>query len=48
LPRIAALRNMMGNVDDDDARQTSHSEKVSDAGRRFDPGGGVSRSEFPD
>ncbi len=29
LPRIATLRNMMGTVDDNDARQSSHPKKIS-------------------
>jgi hypothetical protein len=47
LPGIAALSNMMRNVDDYDPRQTSHSDKVSDGGRPFDRGEVISRSEFP-
>jgi len=30
LPGIAALRNMMGNVYDNYARQSSHSQKISE------------------
>lgn len=30
LPGIAALRNMMGNVSNDDTRQSSHAQKISE------------------
>jgi hypothetical protein len=30
LPGITALRNVMGNIDHNDARQSSHCEKISE------------------
>ena len=47
LPGIAALRNMMRNVDDNDAGQPSHSDNVSDDGRRSTAAKQFSRNEFP-
>lgn len=47
LPGIATLRNMMRNVGDDDTRETSHADKVSDAGSAFRRWRAISRSEFP-